>query len=106
MKGLAGKLDIDRPLASYNVTPSAFWGHKQEYWPQITARHLITHTSGLGKGPPGRKFEYNSGEHIQCLGKEMKRSDFGWEIIDLRHLSLLIGAITADRALDIVLGML
>ena len=79
VKGLAGKLDIDRPLATYNVTPKAFWGHKQdarlqfsaavckEWWPKITARHLLTHTSGLGNGPPGRKFEYNSGEHIQCL---------------------------------------
>ncbi|CAE7657292.1 unnamed protein product [Symbiodinium sp. CCMP2456] len=62
-----GRLDIDRPLAEYKVKPSAYWGDHDEYWPLITARHLMTHTSGLGKGPPGVKFEYNSGEHIQHL---------------------------------------
>ncbi|CAE7618299.1 unnamed protein product [Symbiodinium sp. CCMP2592] len=62
-----GRLDIDRPLAEYKVKPFAYWGDRGEYWPLITARHLMTHTSGLGKGPPGVKFEYNSGEHIQHL---------------------------------------
>lgn len=70
-----GRLELDRPLAHYNVKPAAYWGEHQEYWPLITARHLLTHTSGLGKVPPGTQFEYNSGEHIQ-------------------HLSLLIGALT------------
>ncbi|CAK9003740.1 Beta-lactamase domain-containing protein [Durusdinium trenchii] len=92
-----GKLDIDRPLAQYKVKPAAYWGHlgtrnaylaeagrtsmigeHQEYWPLITARHLMTHTSGLGKGPPGVTFEYNSGEHIQ-------------------HLSALIRVLTSER---------
>ena len=31
-------------------------GEHDEYWPSITARHLMSHTSGLGKGPPGVKF--------------------------------------------------
>ncbi|CAK9007789.1 unnamed protein product [Durusdinium trenchii] len=73
-----GKLDIDRPLAQYKVKPAAYWGEHQEYWPLITARHLMTHTSGLGKGPPGVTFEYNSGEHIQ-------------------HLSALIRVLTSER---------
>ncbi|CAJ1385113.1 unnamed protein product [Effrenium voratum] len=62
-----GKLDLDTPLRQYNVTPSAYWGKGDEYWPMITARHLLTHTSGLGTKPPGKEFEYNSGEHIQHL---------------------------------------
>jgi len=73
-----GKLDLDKPLAQYKVKPAAYWGEHQMYWPAVTARHLLTHTSGLGKVPPGTQFEYNSGEHIQ-------------------HLSLLIGALTSDR---------
>ncbi|CAE8598006.1 unnamed protein product [Polarella glacialis] len=64
-----GQLDVDRPLADYGVQPSAktYWGPNNQYWPQITARHLLTHTSGLGNGPPGLVFEYNSGDHIQHL---------------------------------------
>lgn len=68
-----GRAELDKPLAEYNVTATADWGN---YWPQVTARHLLTHTSGLGKEPPGTFFQYNSGEHIQ-------------------HLSLLIEKVTS-----------
>ena len=38
------------------------------YWPAVTARHLLTHTSGLGKVPPGTQFEQlGDAEDPYCL---------------------------------------
>lgn len=62
-----GKLDLDMPLARYNVTPHAYWGKDKVFWPLVTTRHLLSHTSGLGQEPPGQSFVYDSGQHIQHL---------------------------------------
>lgn len=51
-----------------------FSGEHQEYWPLITARHLMTHTSGLGKGPPGVTFESRPSSP---LGEELGGQVFG-----------------------------
>ena len=43
-------------------------GEHQMYWPSVTARHLLTHTSGLGKVPPGTQFEQlGDAEDSYCL---------------------------------------
>eukprot|EP00931_Biecheleriopsis_adriatica_P061276 TRINITY_DN36839_c0_g1_i1.p1 TRINITY_DN36839_c0_g1~~TRINITY_DN36839_c0_g1_i1.p1 ORF type:complete len:737 (+),score=133.65 TRINITY_DN36839_c0_g1_i1:81-2213(+) len=63
----SGKLDLDVPLARYNITPKASWGQNNEYWPEVTARHLLSQTGGDGEYPPGTQYTYDSGDHIQHL---------------------------------------
>ena len=68
-------LDIDKPLAEYGVpeaasTPgmgkAASWNRSGvNYFKQLTARHVITQTTGYGAVPPGEYFTYNSDFYIQ-----------------------------------------
>jgi CubicO group peptidase (beta-lactamase class C family) len=75
----AGQLELDRPLAAY--LPNNFVGTDGDFSKQITARMILTHTSGLPNwrkggeerdGPvtilfkPGTRFEY-SGEGFYYL---------------------------------------
>jgi CubicO group peptidase (beta-lactamase class C family) len=79
-----GKLDLDRPLADYLPEPLV---NEDDYAPLITARMILTHTSGLPnwrkggeerEGPlpvyfrPGTKFSY-SGEGIYYLQRVVER---------------------------------
>jgi len=57
-------LDLDKPLAEYNVTPRADWG---PYWPRITTRHILAQTTGLGHAAPATTFSYDSYDYIQHL---------------------------------------
>ncbi|NWF88773.1 MAG: serine hydrolase, partial [Ignavibacteriaceae bacterium] len=80
-----GKLDLDKPL--YNYMPEKFVSEDEDYPKQITARMILTHTSGLPnwrKGgeerenplpiyfKPGTKFHY-SGEGFYYLQRVVER---------------------------------
>lgn len=65
-----GYLDVDKTLESYGVEPQASWGH---YWPNITAKHLLAQTSGLGRVEPGKYFTYDSDSYIQHLSYLMTK---------------------------------
>lgn len=62
-------LDIDRSLLSYNVTTDrSLWNRTGvDYWPQVTARHLLTQMSAYGLAEPGTLFSYDSEKYIQHL---------------------------------------
>jgi CubicO group peptidase (beta-lactamase class C family) len=64
-----GKLDLDKPLREYNVKPSANWSAVSgiDYFPNVTARHLLSQSSGYGRVPPGTFFTYDSWSFIQHL---------------------------------------
>jgi CubicO group peptidase (beta-lactamase class C family) len=59
-------VDIDAPIHSYGVEPAAGvdWGR---WWPNITTRHLLSQTTGMGKFPPGSAFTYDSDSYISHL---------------------------------------
>jgi CubicO group peptidase (beta-lactamase class C family) len=60
-----GKLGLDTPLSNYLVT---CWLPDAEYRNEITLRHVLTHTSGLGHNdmsrevrfPPGTAYQYSN----------------------------------------------
>lgn len=66
-------LSLDTPLKALNVTTESKWGTpttadpEGEYWPQVTIRHILGQTSGIGKYPPGTEFTYDSDEYLQHL---------------------------------------
>ena len=59
-----GLVDIDKPLSEYGVVPAADWG---KWWPQITARIVLSQTTGMGHVEPGKHFTYDSDQYIQHL---------------------------------------
>lgn len=65
-----GYIDVDKTLESYGVEPQAEWG---KYWPNITAKHLLAQTSGLGRVAPGEYFTYDSDSYIQHLSYLMTK---------------------------------
>ena len=63
-----GLVDIDKTLASYDVTPKANWSKSgTDYYSKVTSRHVLTQTTGVGYYPPGSQFTYDSDEYIQHL---------------------------------------
>ena len=66
----AGLFDIDTPLSSYGVRPAAVanWNRTgTDFYPQVTARHLLAQASGLGVYPPGTAMTYDSDEFVEHL---------------------------------------
>jgi CubicO group peptidase (beta-lactamase class C family) len=76
-----GKLELDQPLADYLREPPA--AEQPELLAQVTARHVLTHTTGLPnwgnpsrplkfRRPPGEKFSY-SGEGFVYLQRVVEQ---------------------------------
>jgi len=76
-----GRLELDQPLAGLLEEP--FTGEQSELLQQVTARHVLTHTTGFpnwrarGRSlkflrPPGEKFSY-SGEGFVYLQRVVER---------------------------------
>lgn len=75
-------LDVKAPLSRYGVPRSANWNRTGlDFYPEVTAEHLLTQTNGYGLVKPGSTFTYNSEEYIQ-------------------HLSPLLAAATNRSALE------
>ena len=57
-----GLFSLDVPLIKYGVSGSlANWNRSGvDYFPNVTARHLLTQTTGVGAVPPGSALTYNS----------------------------------------------
>jgi len=65
-----GKLDLDRPLREYGVKPrtGANWSvGGTDFFPNVTARHLLSQSSGYGRVAPGTFFTYDSVDYIEHL---------------------------------------
>ena len=63
-----GLFDIDTPIAHYGVKPQANWSVTgTDYFPQVTARHLLAQASGVGRVPPGTHYTYDSDDYIQHI---------------------------------------
>eukprot|EP00755_Sulcionema_specki_P015208 Sspe_Gene.9600::Locus_3223_Transcript_2_2_Confidence_0.364_Length_3296::g.9600::m.9600 len=63
-----GLFDLDIPLVQYGVVPKANWSRAGvDYYPQVTARHLLGQASGVGVFPPGTVSTYDSNDYIQHL---------------------------------------
>ena len=63
-------LSLDSRLIDYGVKPGSvhLWNRSGvDYFPNVTARHLLTQTSGYGLAPPGSLFSYDSDSYIQHL---------------------------------------
>jgi CubicO group peptidase (beta-lactamase class C family) len=60
-------LDLDSTLESHGVRPQADWGPGNKYFPNVTIRHVLSQTSGIGKYEPGEAFTYDSGDYLQHL---------------------------------------
>eukprot|EP01050_Picozoa_sp_SAG11_P019248 SAG11_NODE_3035_length_2748_cov_3.895432_4_plen_359_part_00 len=54
----------------------------EDYWPAVTARHLLSQTTGLGNYRPGTKFTYDSDQYIDHLAylisKVANESSLSW----------------------------
>jgi CubicO group peptidase (beta-lactamase class C family) len=61
--------DLDQPIAELGVDTSDF----NQWSPNITMRHLLSQTTGVGRAPPGQFLTYDSDDYIQhiapALGK-------------------------------------
>ena len=63
-----GLFDLDTPIAKYGVKPQANWSVTgTDYFPAVTARHLLAQASGVGRVAPGSFYTYDSDEYIQHL---------------------------------------
>ena len=64
-----GLFSIDVPLVKYGVSDAlANWNRSGvDYFPNLTARHLLTQTSGAGLVPPGSALTYDSDVYVQRL---------------------------------------
>ena len=71
-----GALDVDKPLVEYGLTsptvPGAWNRSGVDYWPNVTARHLLNQMSGYGLAPPGSLFSYDSDIYIQELSAVLR----------------------------------
>ena len=67
----AGLVDLDVPLIQYGVTPlGANWSNNPngtDFFPNVTARHLLAQASGVGRYAPGTALTYDSDNYIQHL---------------------------------------
>ena len=73
-----GVLSLDQPLNSYLVEP---WLPPSEYRDEITLRQVLSHSSGLGHGPPmkdihfipgsGYSYSANGYEYLQAVLEEV-----------------------------------
>lgn len=62
--------DLDTPIVRYGVTPAANWSRSGvDYFSEVTTRHLLGQTSGLGLFKPGTKFTYDSDQYLQHLSR-------------------------------------
>ena len=60
--------DLDTPIQAYGGRPNANWSRTgTKLFPNLTARHLIPQTSGVGLFSPGQNLTYDSDAHIQHL---------------------------------------
>eukprot|EP01052_Picozoa_sp_SAG31_P030999 SAG31_NODE_3237_length_4508_cov_28.486278_3_plen_529_part_00 len=81
-EGCARRADVRKALAETNCSVAArrwcappgvgkgCWIDSQtgtDYWPRVTARHLLTQTTGVGNYPPGTQFTYDSDQYIDHL---------------------------------------
>ena len=69
-----GLFDLDVPIAQYGVqrSPLANWSRNAngtDFYPLVTARHLLSQTSGVGRVRPGTAFTYDSGDFIGHLAR-------------------------------------
>jgi CubicO group peptidase (beta-lactamase class C family) len=66
-----GLFSLDTPIHTYGIPSSlANWSaniNRTDYYPLITARHLLSQTSGVGKYPPATRFTYDSYKYIEYL---------------------------------------
>ena len=63
-----GLIDIDKPLRSYGVEPHGHWNTTGvDYFHNVTARNLLSMSSGYGVVPPGTRMTYSSGAFTQEL---------------------------------------
>jgi CubicO group peptidase (beta-lactamase class C family) len=63
-----GDIDIDTPLREYSVVPHAKWNTTGvDYFENVTARNLLSMSSGYGIVPPGSHMTYSSGAFTQEL---------------------------------------
>ena len=71
-----GTLDLDIPLSRYNVDPVANWSRNSNhtnYYHNVTARHLLSQVSGIGKYAPGTRWTYDSFKYTQHLVALLKK---------------------------------
>jgi CubicO group peptidase (beta-lactamase class C family) len=62
-----GLYDLDTPLADYGVTPHALFAPGQagnRWWDELTLRHVLSQTTGVGRAQPGTAFTYDSDDYI------------------------------------------
>jgi len=65
-----GLFDIDTPIMQYGVHPGkgSNWSRTGvDFFPNVTARHLLSQSSGGGSWFPGTALTYDSDEYIQHL---------------------------------------
>lgn len=107
-----GKLDLDRPLAEYLPRPLPDYGNLDAYgnwgdlagderWRKLTARHLLTHSSGFSNfswDEPDEKlrFRFDSGARYAYSGEGMILLQFAIE----KGLGLDLGAEMQRRVFD------
>ena len=69
----AAGCSAERDGASFCAAPNAGRGcwvdsnTGRDYWPNVTARHLLTQTTGVGNYAPGSRFTYDSDQYIDHL---------------------------------------
>ncbi len=107
-----GKIDLDRPLASYLAKPLPDYGNLDAYgnwgdlagddrWRRITARMVLTHSTGFANfsflEPDGKlKFHFDPGTRYSYSGEGMMLLQFALE----NGLGLDIGAEMQRRVFD------
>jgi CubicO group peptidase (beta-lactamase class C family) len=107
-----GKLDLDRPLASYLPRPLPDYGNLEGYgnwgdlagdgrWRRVTARHVLTHSTGWANfsflEPDGKlKFHFEPGSRYAYSGEGIILLQFVLE----KGLGLDVGAEMQRRVFD------
>ncbi len=107
-----GKIDLDRPLASYLAQPLPSYGNPDAYgnwgdlagddrWRRITARMVLTHSTGFANfsflEPDGKlKFHFDPGTRYGYSGEGMMLLQFAIE----KGLGLDLGAEMQRRVFD------
>jgi hypothetical protein len=67
-----GLFQLDTPIHTYGVKPHANWsrgakGPAEDFFLNLTARHLLTQTTGRGRVAPGSRLTYDSDSYIEHL---------------------------------------